>query len=107
MAYDTKGIEVGHAINNAVQLAIADKDISLDNIRQHAISIMELAADLKSVDTTVKREADEHIANFKKAKTKESLCKYRDDNIESLRALPVDDQEKVKKVFTELEAKLK
>lgn len=42
------GIKVGHALNNAVNLAIAEKDLSLSNIRVHAENIIRLSAELEA-----------------------------------------------------------
>lgn len=42
------GIKVGHALNNAVNLAIAEKDLSLSNIRLNAENIIRLSAELEA-----------------------------------------------------------
>ncbi len=43
----TAGIKVGHAINNAVQLAIANKDTSLKAIYGHAVDVLSLSVALE------------------------------------------------------------
>lgn len=42
------GIKVGHALNNAVNLAIADGDLTVDNIHRHAVRILALSVKLES-----------------------------------------------------------
>lgn len=45
--FDSKGIEIGHAINNGVQLAIADLDLTIENIEKRARQIYALAQKMK------------------------------------------------------------
>lgn len=42
-----KGVKVGHAINNAVQLAIASGDLELKNIHKFAVNILTLSVKLE------------------------------------------------------------
>lgn len=37
------GVKVGHSLTNAVQLAIADKDPSIENIKKRAVAILNLS----------------------------------------------------------------
>lgn len=58
------GIKVGHALNNAVQLAIADKDTSEGNILDRAEQILSLSVSLEKDFSRIVSEAKE--GNVKK-----------------------------------------
>ena len=59
---NTAGIKVGHAINNAVQLAIASKDTSLKAIHGHAVDILALSVKLEGQFEQIVGKADAVLA---------------------------------------------
>lgn len=46
-AFNNAGIEIGHAINNAVQLAIFEGRTDMDTIREKAIEVFYLAKEMR------------------------------------------------------------
>lgn len=63
------GVKVGHALNNAVQLAIASGDTSLKTIYDHAVTILNVGYELENrFDSIIKAAAERKHAAAEKVK---------------------------------------